>query len=235
MMKNKYILLLCLLLFSLGAGAQKSERINIRKGNRAFQNKSYVKSEVYYRKALETNKKSSVSMYNLGNTLSMEKKYSDAMKMYQSAAKNEKDKSKLASIYHNMGVLLMANKDYANAIKAFSSSLFNNPNDEETRYNLALAQKLLKKQPQNKNKDKNKKDKKKDKNKQNKKDKNKQDQNKQNKDQNKQNQQQQKQNQNKMSKQNADQLLNAVMQEEKGTQNKVKKQGIKGNRLEKNW
>ena len=233
MMKNRYILLFCLLFLSFGAFAQKNERINIRKGNKAYQNKSYVKSEVYYRKALDTNKKSTVSMYNLGNTLSMEKKYNDAMKMYQSAAKIEKDKSKLAHIYHNMGVLLMANKDYANAVKAFSTSLFNNPNDEETRYNLALAQKLLKKQPPQKNKNKNNKNNK-DKNKQNK-DKNKQDQNKQNKDQNKQNKQQQQQKQNQMSKQNADQLLNAVMQEEKGTQNKMKKQGIKGNRLEKNW
>lgn len=233
MMKNKYIWLFCLLFLSCGAFAQKNERINIRKGNRAFENKSYVKSEVYYRKALETNKKSSISMYNLGNTLSQQKKYNDAMKMYQSAAKIEKDKAKLAHIYHNVGVLLMANKDYANAVKAFSTSLFNNPNDEETRYNLALAQKLLKKQPPQKNKNNKNKDKKnKDKNKQDK-DKNKQDQNKQNKDQNK--QQQQKQNQNQMSKQNAEQLLNAVMQEEKGTQNRVKKQGIRGNRLEKNW
>ena len=234
MMKNKYILLFCLLLFSIGAVAQKNERINIRKGNKAFDNKSYVKSETYYRKALDANKKSSISMYNLGNTLSMQKKYNDAMKMYQSAAKIEKDKSRLAQIYHNMGVLLMANKDYENAIKGFSTSLFNNPNDEETRYNLALAQKLLKKQKKDQNKNKNNKNKNKDKNKQNK-DKNKQDKNKQNKDQNKQNQQQQKQNQNKMSKQNADQLLNAVMQQEKGTQEKMKKQGIQGNRLEKNW
>ena len=56
---------------------------------------------------------------------------------------------KLAQIYHNMGVLLQASKDYAKAVDAYKMSLRNNPADDETRYNLALAQKMLKDQQQN--------------------------------------------------------------------------------------
>ena len=53
---------------------------------------------------------------------------------------------KLAHIYHNMGVLFQAGKDYAKAVDAYKMSLRNNPADHETRYNLALAQKMLKDQ-----------------------------------------------------------------------------------------
>ena len=85
-------------------------------------------------------------MYNLGNTLSQQQKFQDAMEQYASASKIEKDKMKLAHIYHNMGVLFQAGKDYAKAVDAYKMSLRNNPADHETRYNLALAQKMLKDQ-----------------------------------------------------------------------------------------
>ena len=89
-------------------------------------------------------------MYNLGNTLSQQQKMQEAMEQYVSASNIEKDKMKLAQIYHNMGVLLQASKDYAKAVDAYKMSLRNNPADDETRYNLALAQKMLKDQQQNK-------------------------------------------------------------------------------------
>ena len=51
-----------------------------------------------------------------------------------------------------------------------------------------------------------------------------------------QNQQQQQQNKDEMSKENAQQLLNAVMQDEKNVQDKVKKQlQIQGKKLDKDW
>ena len=114
-----------------------------------FNDSVFVDAEVNYRKALEVNPKSTVSMYNLGNTLSQQQKFQDAMEQYVAAGKIEKDKMKLAHIYHNMGVLFQAGKDYAKAVEAYKMSLRNNPADDETRYNLALAQKMLKDQQQN--------------------------------------------------------------------------------------
>nr|WP_321331521.1 tetratricopeptide repeat protein [uncultured Bacteroides sp.] len=216
--------------------AQKAERDYIRKGNRLFNDSTFVDAEVNYRKALEVNPKSTVSMYNLGNTLSQQKKVKEAIEQYTEASKIEKDKMKLAHIYHNTGVLFQATKDYKQAVEAYKMSLRNNSKDNETRYNLALAQKLLKDQQQKQNKDKNKKDK--DEKNQKDKDKNKDDQNKQNKKDSKDKQEppkSQKQD-NKMSKENAEQLLNSVMQDEKSVQDKVKKQQImQGGRLEKDW
>lgn len=239
MLKSKYILFAVFLLLAAGASAQKAERDYIRKGNRLFNDSVFVDAEVNYRKALEANPKSTVSMYNLGNTLSQQQKAQEAMEQYVAASNIEKDKTKLAQIYHNMGVLLQAGKDYAKAVDAYKMSLRNNPADHETRYNLALAQKMLKDQQQNQDQNQDK-----DKDQENKQDQKKQDQNKdkendQKKDDKKDQQQPPKpeKQDNQMSKENAEQLLNSVMQDEKDVQDKVKKQQkvIQGGRLEKDW
>lgn len=240
MLRSKYILFAFFLLLAAGASAQKEERDFIRKGNRLFNDSIFVDAEVNYRKALEVNPKSTVSMYNLGNTLSQQQKFEDAMEQYVSATSIEKDKSKLAQIYHNMGVIFQAGKDYAKAVDAYKMSLRNNPKDDETRYNLALAQKMLKdqqqeQQNQDQNQDKDKEQEKQDQ----KQDQNKDQQKDQKKDENKDQQQPPKpeKQDNKMSKENAEQLLNSVMQDEKDVQDKVKKQQqvLQGGRLEKDW
>lgn len=231
MTKNKYILFIFTLLFAGGISAQKEERDFIRKGNRAFNDSVFVDAETNYIKALEVNPQSTVSMYNLGNTLSQQQKFEEAMEQYMAAAGIEKDKMKLAQIYHNAGVIFQASQDYAQAIEAYKKALRNNPKDDETRYNLALAQKLLKEQEQNQQNQQNQDQQ----DKQNQEDRQKQEQNqKQNQDQN---QNQQNQDQNEMSKDNAEQMLNSVMQDEKDVQEKVKKQQqvIRAGRLEKDW
>ena len=230
----KYILSLVLLLATITASAQKEERDYIRKGNRLFKDSVYVDAEVNYRKALEVNPNSTVSMYNLGNTLTQQQKFQEAMEQYVATAKIEKDKMKLAQIYHNMGVIFQAGKDYGQAVEAYKMSLRNNPTDDETRYNLALAQKMLKDQEQNQ-------DQNQDQDQQQDQQDQQQDQNEQNQnDQNKDEQQQPsqpEQKENEMSKENAEQLLNSVMQDEKETQEKVQKleQAVQGGRLEKDW
>lgn len=234
MLQKSYITLL----FLLAAGsafAQKTERDYLRSGNKLYNDSLFIKAEVDYRKALELNPKSTDAMFNLGNSLLMQQKAKEAMEQFESASKVEKDKAKLAQIYHNMGVILQSSKQYPQCIEAYKESLRNNPKDDETRYNLALAQKLLKDQQQNQqNQDQNQ-DQKQDQ-KDDKKDQNKDQQNQDKKDQQNQNQQQQQQNKDEMSKENAQQLLNAVMQDEKNVQDKVKKQmQIRGKKLDKDW
>ena len=241
MLKSKYILFAVFLLATAGVSAQKAERDYIRKGNRLFNDSVFVDAEVNYRKALEANPKSTVSMYNLGNTLSQQQKFQDAMEQYVSASKIEKDKMKLAHIYHNMGVLFQAGKDYAKAVDAYKMSLRNNPADHETRYNLALAQKMLKDQQNQQNQDQNQDQNKDDQQKQDQKQDQNKDKQKDQKQDEKKDQQQppksEKKQDNQMSKENAEQLLNSVMQDEKDVQDKVKKQQkvMQGGRLEKDW
>ena len=236
MLQKKYISFFLLLLMAATVSAQKAERDFIRKGNRFFKDSVYVDAEVNYRKALETNPQSTVSMFNLGNTLAQQNKLQEAMEQYVAATKIEKDKNDLAQIYHNMGVIFQLQKDYGKAVEAYKQSLRNNPKDDETRYNLALAQKLLKDQQQNQDQNQDKNQDQKQDQKDDKKDQNKNQQEQDKKDQQNQNQQQQQQNKDEMSKENAQQLLNAVMQDEKNVQDKVKKQlQIQGKKLDKDW
>ncbi len=234
MLYKRYIGLFLLGVLTLSVYAQKAERDLIRKGNRQYDDSVYVDAEVNYRKALEVNPKSAISMYNLGNTLMQQNKLQEAMEQYVAASKVEKEKPNLAHIFHNMGVIFHSQKDYAKAIEAYKESLRNNPKDDETRYNLALAQKMLKDQQQNQqnqNQDNQEQNKQEQEQKQNQQ---------QNQSQNQNQDQQQPPQQNKdnqMSKENAEQLLNSVMQDEKDVQDKVKKQQqvIQGTQLEKDW
>ena len=234
MMKKFYILSMLLLAGTAhGLAQEKTDRDYLRSGNKLYNDSLFIKAEVDYRKALEINPKSTDAMFNLANALLMQQKGKEAMEQYQSVSKIEKDKDKLAQIYHNMGVILQSGKQYPQCIEAYKEALRNNPKDDETRYNLALAQKLLKDQQQdqqNQDQQQQQQEQKEDKQEQNK------DQQEQDQKDQQQNQQQQQQNKNEMSKENAQQLLNAVMQDEKNVQDKVKKQlQIKGKKLEKDW
>ena len=235
MTKKLYILSL-LLVASAGQvlAQQKTDRDYLRSGNKLYNDSLFIKAEVDYRKALEINPKSTDAMFNLGNALLMQQKAKEAMEQYESVSKIEKDKDKLAQIYHNMGVILQSSKQLPQCIEAYKESLRNNPKDDETRYNLALAQKQLKDQQQNQQQNQDQQQQQQEQ-KEDKQDQNK-DQQEQKDQQQQDQQQQQQQNKNEMSKENAQQLLNAVMQDEKNVQEKVKKQlQIQGKKLEKDW
>ena len=141
------------MLLCIGAGhvfaQEKTDRDYLRSGNKLYNDSLFIKAEVDYRKALELNPKSPDAMFNLANALLMQQKAKEAMEQYESVSKIEKDKEKLAQIYHNMGVILQSSKQLPQCIEAYKESLRNNPKDDETRYNLALAQKQLKDQQQN--------------------------------------------------------------------------------------
>ena len=168
------------------------------------------------------------------------------MVQFGNAAQLESNIFRRSKSYHNMGVVMQNHREYAQAIEYYKMALRCNPQDNKTRYNLALCKKLLKNNQQNQNnknnKDKNKndknKDKKNDKNK-NKDGQNKNDQNKdkQNKNQDKNNSDKNKQNQEKMSRDNAEQLLNAAIQQEKATKRKMQKAMSQPRRkvYDKNW
>ena len=233
-----------LLVGTAQAGAQ-TDRNLIRQGNRAFKSQKWTEAETQYRKAISKNQKNPQAIYNLGCALMAQQKDSMAIQQFTNAAQLETNRLRRAASYHNMGVIMQNHREYAQAIEYYKMALRCNPQDNETRYNLALCKKLLKNNPQNKdknnkdkNKDKNKKDQNKDKNKDNKDkndDKNKNDKNK-NKN-NKNNQNQNQPNQDKMSRENAEQLLNAAVQQEQATKRKLQKAMSQPRRkaYDKNW
>ena len=211
MLRNTLLLLMLLLAFQ-SATAQTDRKL-IRQGNRQFRNQHYEEAEATYRKASAANAQNPEAQYNLGCALMAQQKDSMAMKCFQNSAQLHTDKQRKAQAYHNMGVILQQKKQFGEAAEAYKAALRNNPKDNETRYNLALCLKQMKNQPkQNQNQ---KKDENKDKNKDKEKEKN------ENKNQKDQKQPEEKPEQ--MSKENAEQLLNAAMQQEKATQQRMKK------------
>jgi tetratricopeptide (TPR) repeat protein len=204
--------------------AQKAERKNVREGNKLYQNEKFTESEIAYRKSLEVNPRSTEGIFNLGNALYKQEKYPEAAEQYQLIAgqgqrlinDNPANTARLAQVFHNLGNISMKNKEYAKSVEAYKQSLRFNPKDDETRYNLALAQKLLNDQ-QNEDQDQEQNDQKQDQN-QDQKDDRQQPQDQKN---NKTQEEQQPNEQ--MSQDNAQQILDAFLQDEKDTQDKVKK------------
>ena len=228
---KKVVAVLLVLLVSTTIQAQ-TDRMLVRHGNKQFRAGNYAEAEVSYRKAVEKNPRNAQAIYNLGNALLGQRKDSAAVSQFEQAAKLETNPIRKSQAYHNIGVICQGQKQFAQAIEAYKESLRNNPADDETRYNLELCKRQQQQQQQNQdqqNKD-NKDQKDKDK-----KDQQKQDQDKKN--QQKQNQQQQQQDKHQMSRENAEQMLNAAIQEEKQTQERMKKAQQQPNRrsLQKNW
>jgi len=232
MKKFQFISFALFLLFSLSMQAQKMERKSVRQGNKLYEQKKFTKAEISYRKALEVNPHSTLASYNLGNALYKQEKGKEALELYQKSLSQEINPMNKAAILHNSGNVFMQTKEYDKAVDSYKTSMRLNPNDNETRYNLAMAQALLKKQQQQ-NKD-QKKDQKKDQQQQQKQQQQQDQQNKQN----KQKQEQQKQQQEQVSKEKAKQMLDALSQDEKDTQEKVKKlqiQRSKAKKTDKDW
>jgi Ca-activated chloride channel family protein len=213
--KKKAAATVALLLVAITASAQ-TDRQYIREGNKQFRVGQYDKAEVSYRKAVEKNPKNPQAAYNLGNALMAQKKDSAAVQQFEQATRIETNPLRKAAAYHNMGVICQTHKMYGEAIEAYKNALRLNPNDDETRYNLVLCKKQKQKQDKNQQQNQDKKDD------QKKDDQKKDDQKDQNKDKKDDKQQQQQKPQ--MSKDNAEQLLNAAIQNEKMPQDKTKKQ-----------
>ncbi|MFV0472159.1 MAG: tetratricopeptide repeat protein [Paludibacteraceae bacterium] len=211
----------------------QNESNDILAGNRLYKKEKFTEAEIAYRKAIVKNNQSFEANYNLGNALYKQGKYDEALKQYQAALPFIKtSKKQTAADLHNLGNTLLSQQKIQESIKAYESALKMNPSDNDTRYNLAYANALLKKQQQDKGNNKDNKDKKNNKDQQNKEQQN------DNKDQQdkKDKQPQPEPQQPQMSKENAQQILDALEQDERATKenvDKAKARVIK--RAEKDW
>ncbi|WP_396636416.1 tetratricopeptide repeat protein [Maribacter sp. R77961] len=129
-------------------------------GNKKLSENNFIEAEVDYRKAIAKSPDNAAAPYNLGNAYYNNATFSEAFGRFKEAGETATSKKDKHKAYHNMGNVFMKRKDYAKAVEAYKEALRNNPKDEETRYNLALAKELLKKDEDNKDKNDDNKDKK---------------------------------------------------------------------------
>lgn len=236
---RKICLLFLFILLATTGFAQRLVRQSTREGNNLFHKEDFLNAEIQYRKALEVAPNDSLATYNLGNALIRQQQDEKAKESLQqfvnaaSAAQKGGNRALASKAYFNAGDVCMAAQQYQEAVQFFKRSLRNNPLDDEARYNLALAQKLLKQQ-QDENQDENKDDQQQ----QQQQDQQQQNQNQQqdqNKDQQQQDppqqdqqqdqqEQQPQQQQGQMSQDQAEAILNANNRDEQQTQEKVQQQ-----------
>lgn len=145
------ILYIVLLLSSVLLFGQEKDK-NLYNGNQSFKEKKYADAEADFR-VTESKKspKKATAGYNLGNSVYRQNQQGEAQIKYIQALEHAKTKEEKHRIYHNLGNTFMLDKNYEAAAEAYKNALRNNPNDEETRYNYALAKRKKKDNPPPKN------------------------------------------------------------------------------------
>ncbi len=248
-MRSKLIYILCLTAFAYGSSSAQWIKSDVRRAGKLYKKGNYAAASAEYRRAMLKDSLYAKASFGLANSAYQEGHYDQAKSYLERLAGNEQlPQRQQADVLHNLGNVAMKQKDYRAAVEAYEEALIRNPQNEGTRYNLVLAQRLLKQQEQQK-------DNKQQQNKQDQqqqqqqdKQKDKQDPKKQDQQQNAQQKQDNKQQGGKpaeprpgqMSKEQAEQLLNSFRSDDEQTRRRVEQrqreeQSQNSNKNKKRW
>ena len=149
---RKRLLLTIVILIGLVANGQHLE---VEKLNNSGIDKigAPTKAEQLFRKATAIDTTYAEAPYNLGTTLYKENHIEEAFGHLKEAANRSSQPDLSHKAFHNIGNVYMEKEEYDNAIEAYKQALRNDPTDEETRYNLALAKKKKEEQEQQQEQD----------------------------------------------------------------------------------
>lgn len=240
-------LMLAALLFSCSTVALAQSK-QVRNGNQFYQEKKYKEAASAYQQALSKHPQYTPGMFNLGNALYQQKSFDASRQILSATAKQAADKNVKANANYNIGNTYLSEQKWQEAVNAYKAALRDNPQDEAAKYNLSYALAMMKKD-QNKNDKQQQQDKtedNKEQDKQQNKDQNKDEQNKDQRDKQQQEKDEQKEKQDKqdqrpqpqpskLSEEQAEQLLNALAQEEKKLHDKKEKGKAVRVKVDKDW
>ena len=232
-MKNTLFILSLLMCITSFAQNKKSF---LRDGNELYTDSSYNDAEMQYRKSLEKDQDYFNASFNLADAVYKQERYEESTALFNALIDNAPTENDLAKVYHNLGNSLTQEQKLEEAIEAYKNALRLNPNDAETRHNLALSKKQKQEQEQQEEKKEENKEEKKDQEK----DKEGEDKQEQNKEQEKEDEEKENQPEEKkeeMSKEDAEKMLEAIQREEKELQEELQKKKVKGKRVKvlKDW
>ncbi len=238
--KSKYVILFIpalAFLTVLPVEAQKHRKYT-RQGNRDYSEKNFEESEILYRRTIDVDPSFNKAVFNLGDALYKQEKYDEAIEKFQQLSEKELDKENLSDFYYNLGNSLLKSGKIEGSIEAFKDALRNDPDNMKAKYNLAYAQDLLEKNQQDQDKDQQN-DRQQDsyQNNQDQEDQQEQEQDQEQQQENQQQDNQKEQQQQQMSREDAERLLQALAENEKEVQEKVKKAKAAKARVRtlKNW
>ena len=168
-MRSK-IAILSLVLLAFGSSSLHAQGIksHLRQANKLYHAKDYAGAIQSYRRALLRDSLSGKANFGLGASAYAQGRYDEAKSYLERAVQDQQlTPHQQAGVLHNLGNVAMKKKDYQSAVQSYEEALLRNPEDENTRYNLALAQKLLQQNKNNNNNQQQKQDPNKDKKKDN--------------------------------------------------------------------
>ena len=121
--------------------------------NQELVQNDFIQAEADYRRAISKSGENVAAPYNLGRAYYNREDFAEAFARFKEAGEKAEEKPNKHKAFHNMGNVFMKNKEYQKAVEAYKQALRSNPDDDETRYNLALAKEMLKKDQNNQNND----------------------------------------------------------------------------------
>ena len=220
-------LLILVLIFNCFFCFSQNKKTLIKEGNSLYNDSSYNMAEMKYRKSLEKDQDYFNAAFNLADAIYKQNRFEESTSLFDALKDNARNNEDLARINHNLGNSYLKENKLEQAIEEYKSSLRLNPNDEETRYNLAYAQKMKQQQEQQQDQQQDEQE-----------DQQQDEQEDQQQDQQQEKQQdQQQEKKEEMSKKDAEKMLEALQQKEKELQEKLQKKKVKGQKIKilKDW
>ena len=142
----KYLFYILILILSLGEVSGQSTYRLIKQGNRELKNERFSEAEVFYRKALDQDANLNIAHYNIANAKYLQGDFDAAIAKYEKNVETFELKKEKAEAFHNMGNAYLSQEKYEESIEAYKNALKLEPQDMDTKYNLAYAQLKLKEQ-----------------------------------------------------------------------------------------
>jgi len=133
--------------FATVVSAQEDKK-QIISGNAAFEKGEFTEAEANYRKAESSDQLKDIATYNLGDALYRQGKFDEAADNFGKVAQEAADPELKAKALHNLGNSQLSKQEFDKALNSYKQALRLNPNDEDSRYNLAYARKMIQQQQQ---------------------------------------------------------------------------------------
>ncbi|HIP31898.1 MAG TPA: tetratricopeptide repeat protein [Crocinitomicaceae bacterium] len=147
------VLLLIATLFSLTFSYGQQWRDSLQAARTAYENEEYTDALKYYQSAQKNAPENIDLSDEMAQSAYKARDFKKAEEIYKQSGAAKKDKIEKANNYHNIGNARMKSKDYSGAVESYKEALRNNPNDDQTRYNLSEAIRQLKQKQQQQQKD----------------------------------------------------------------------------------
>ena len=147
-MRSK-IIFLGLLLSACTLAPAQGIKSKLRQGNSLYKAKNFPEAETTYRKALLLDSLSGKANFGIAASAYEQGRYEESSRYLERALKDTRlTPAQASATLHNLGNVAMKAKKYEEAVRLYEESLIADPESDDTRYNLALAQRLLQQQQQ---------------------------------------------------------------------------------------